>query len=657
MNRTLRAGATALLVLLAVAPSARADLPPLISRDLLFGNPERTNPQLSPDGKRLAWLAADATGVMQVWVQTIGKEDAHAVTADAKRPVRIYFWAEDDKTLLYQQDQGGDENFHVYGVDLDTGNVRDYTPWQGVRAQVIGGNPRFKNQILVEMNARKRETMDVYRVDLSTGAVTFDTENPGDVNAWVVDDNMVVRGAFAIRPDGDKEIRVRDSQKGKWRVLLAIAAEDETFPYDFSKDGKTIYLTSTAAGDTAQLIGKNVKTGKETVLAASDVVDVGDVLINPYTHVIEAVAFDAGKPEWKVLDKRVQADLDGIAKLESGAPTVLSRTRADDVWLVMIDHDDSSPHFWRWDRKARKGEFMFSQRPKLDEVKLAPMAPIEYKARDGLTIHAYLTLPVGVPAKKLPLVLLVHGGPWSRDTWGFKSLTQLLANRGYAVLQPNFRGSTGFGKKFLHAGDRQWGLAMQDDLTDGVKWAVEQGYADPKRLAIMGGSYGGYAALAGATFTPELYRCAVDVVGPSSLFTLLASVPPYWKPLVSMFHLRMGDPEKDKDLLTKASPLFSADKIKIPLLIGQGANDPRVNQQESEQIVAAIEKNKGRVIYVLYSDEGHGFKRPENMLDFTARSEAFLAESLGGRVEPLKGDKYPGSTAVVKVVGGKPKKK
>ena len=367
---------------------------------------------------------------------------------------------------------------------------------------------------------------------------------------------------------------------------------------------------------------------------------------------MQASAFDPGRKHWTVIDPSIQGDFDALAKVTDGDFNVVDRDLADQTWLISFDSDRAPARYYSWDRAAKKATFLFTTQPKLDDAPLAPMMPIEFTARDGMKINGYLTLPVGVPDKNLPLVLFVHGGPWGRDSWGFNPYAQLLANRGYAVLQINFRSSTGFGKKFLHAGDREWGLTMQNDLTDGVKWAVNQGVADPKRVAIFGGSYGGYAALAGAAFTPNLYRCAVDECGPSNLFTLLASLPPYWEVMRSIFFTRVGNPDdpKDKELLTAASPLFSADKIKIPMLVGQGANDPRVKQAEAEQIVEAIAKHRGNAVYVLYTDEGHGFVRPENRLDFTARIEKFLADNLGGRYEPMNGDRIPGSTATVRAV-------
>jgi dipeptidyl aminopeptidase/acylaminoacyl peptidase len=644
------AGALALLLSATPLP---AQLPPLISRDILFGNPDRASPKLSPDGQRLAWVAPDKKNVLQVWVKTVGKDDDKMVTADKKRGIRQYFWAEDNKTLLYQQDNDGDENFHVYGVDLASGNVRDYTPFQGVRAEVADVNPDFPDEILVEANIRNRQLMDVHRLSLKTGALTLDTENPGDVAGWGTDAKFQVRAAQAQTPDGGIEIRVRDDVKSSWKSLLKVGPDEILEFEDFSKDGGSAYLKTSIGSDTARLVERNLATGAEKVLAVSPEVDAGGVVIHPKTHVVQAVSFAPGRATWKVLDPSVQADFDAITKLHSGDFGIVNRTSADDAWLVGFTSDRGPVTWYKWDRTAKKGTLLFTAQPKLEGLALAEMKPVAIKSRDGLTLNSYLTLPVGVAPKNLPMVLFVHGGPWGRDSWGYSSYAQWFANRGYAVLQTNFRASTGYGKKFLNAGNKQWGLKMHDDLIDAVDWAIKQGIADPKKVAIMGGSYGGYSALAGVTFTPEKFACSVDIVGPSNLKTLIASIPPYWKPLRATFDVRMGnvDDPKDAELVKNASPLFKADKIVRPLLIGQGANDPRVNVKESEQIVDAIEKNKGSVTYVVYSDEGHGFARPENRIDFNARSEKFLAACLGGRFEPMEGDKIPGSTAVVKVVG------
>jgi len=646
--------ALSLALLVAPLALARAELPPLIPRDVLFGNPERASPALSPDGKRLAWVAPDEKGVLQVWVKTLGQEDGKKVTADQKRGIRRFLWAEDDRTLLYLQDADGDENWHLHGVDLPTGNVRDFTPFQGVQAAPLEVSPEVRGRILVTLNLRDRKLFDVHEVDLQSGAVKLVAENPGDVADWLADDRLRVRAAGAQLPDGGREVRVRERGEGAWRKLVAAPFGEQLELVDLTGDGRGLILKSTLGSNTGRVVRMELASGKETVLAQNPEVDADAVLVHPRRHTVQAVDFPAGRRAWTVVDPEVRADFAAIAALAPGDFEVEGRDRADRTWVVAFSEDRGPVRWFAWDRKEKKGTLLFVARPKLLGLTLAEMKAVVVKARDGLSLHSYLTLPPGVPPRDLPLVLFVHGGPWYRDTWGYNPWVQWFANRGYAVLQPNFRGSTGYGKAFLNAANKQWGKAMHQDLVDAVAWAVREGVADPKRVAVMGGSYGGYAALAGAAFTPDLFRCAVDIVGPSNLFTLLASIPPYWETLRADFERRIGNPRTEEALLREASPLFSADKIRIPLLIGQGANDPRVKTAESEQIVAAIEKNGGRATYVLYPDEGHGFARPPNRNDFNARAELFLAGCLGGRAEPFEVERLPGSTAVVKVVGPAP---
>ena len=412
-------------------------------------------------------------------------------------------------------------------------------------------------------------------------------------------------------------------------------------------------LKTSIGADKARLVERNLATGAQKEIASDDEVDIDSAIIHPTRHVVEAVALEKATREWKFLDKRFEADFETMSKLGEGAVALVARDHADRIWVAEFMSDHGPLQYYTFDRATGQGTFLFVHRPRLKGLVLAPMKGVVIPARDGLRLAGYLTLPQGVEPRNLPLVLNPHGGPWARDTWGYNRDAQLLANRGYAVLQVNFRGSTGYGKKFLHAGDRQWGLKMHDDLVDAVRWAVASGVADPSRVAIYGGSYGGYSALAGATFSPDLFRCSVDIFGVSNLATFMKSIPPYWTAFRSILKQRVGDHEdaKDLDFLKTASPLYAADRIRIPLLIAQGANDVRVVPAESEQILSAIEQHHGRATYVVYSDEGHGFARPENNLDFTARTEAFLAGCLGGRAEPMQGERYPGSTAKVKEVG------
>lgn len=594
-----------------------------IPRELLFGNPEKASPKVSPNGKHWAYLAPDQ-GVLNVWV---GPEGAAAkpLTQDRGRGVRNYLWAEDQRSILYIQDKDGDENWHLYQTDIETGTTRDLTPFPGVQAQIVGTEPKFPDQILVALNDRDARAHDVYRLDLKSGARTLEATNPGDVIGWLPDQSFKIRAAKAMRPDGGTILRILDA--GAWKDFLSCGPDDQLGAHGFSPDGKHIYIESSVDRDTTALLEMPLAGGPSKILAEDPESDLGAVLIHPREYHVEAVAFETDRVRWQVLDDALADDFKAFDSLD-GDVSIVSRDDADKVWYVLVNRPDRSPSFWRWDRTARKAKFLFATRPKLDGYDLAPMTPVSFAARDGLKVRAYLTTPYGKEPKKLPLVLLVHGGPWVRDRWGFHPEAQWLASLGVACLQVNYRGSAGFGKSFLHAGDREWGAKMQHDLTDAAKWAVDSGVADPKRVAIYGGSYGGYAALAGAAFTPEVYRCAVDVVGPSNLITLIQSIPPYWEPMKRIFDLRVGSVDTEQEFLKSRSPLFHADRITIPLLIAQGANDPRVKQAEAEQIVDALRAKGKPVEYMLFPDEGHGFAKPENRLKFYAAAEAFLAQHL-----------------------------
>jgi dipeptidyl aminopeptidase/acylaminoacyl peptidase len=629
--------ATSLLAMLAfLAPPARAGLPPIIPRQELFGNPVKMAPQVSPDGKFLAFLAPDKKDVLQVWVQHTGKDDARVVTSDKKRGIRQFLWSYAPDTLLYMQDNDGDENFHVYATSVADARTRDLTPFAGARAGLLDLSPEHPDEVLVTANVQDKRVFDVYRIKLSTGEHMLDTKNPGDVTGWVVDAKFKVRGAQAPTPDGGSQIRYRIDEKSPWKTVVTWGPEDaDGAVYGFSADGASLWMTTCVGRDTLALVRHNLSADKDEVLASDPTADVSEVMVNAVHHNVEAVAFDRERVRWQAIDPKIEPDLKALVAGAKGEPSVVSRDLAETTWVIAYSGDTEPTVYYLYDHPTKKLTKLFDARPDLAKYTLAPMKPVTIKARDGLELVSYLTLPVGVEPKNLPLVLVVHGGPWGRDTWGFNPYHQWLANRGYAALSVNYRGSTGFGKKFLHAGDREWAAKMHDDLIDVVHWAEAQGYADPKRVAIFGGSYGGYAALVGVTFTPDIFACAVDVVGPSNLVTLLKSIPPYWAPMRRVFAIRVGDVEKEEEFLKSRSPLFKADRIKVPLLIAQGANDPRVKQAESEQIVAAMRKANKPVEYMLFPDEGHGFARPENRLKFIAAAESFLAKYLsGGRVEP-----------------------
>jgi dipeptidyl aminopeptidase/acylaminoacyl peptidase len=601
----------------------------------LFGNPERVSPRVSPDGSRLAWIAPER-GVLNVWVAPADKLDqAAVVTDDQERGIRAFFWAHDGRHLLYIQDKGGDENWRLYGVDLAAGETRDFTPFDEVQVQVIEVDKRFPDQLLIGLNKDNPQLHDVYRLDLPTGTLTKVADNPGVV-AWVVDSDFRVRAAVQPQPDGGMVLLVRDTEEEPWRPLLDVPAEDAltTGPVAFDADGRRLLAISSVGANAGRLVWIDLATGDSEVVAEDPRYDVGGLMLHPDTRLPQAVSFQKDRVELVVLDPSIAPDIDALRALNPGDLGLQNRDDADRTWLVGFVVDDGPIAYYAWDRPGQQAEFLFHHQPALTNYQLAHMEPFQFTARDGLEIHGYLTFPVGVPRDRLPAVLNVHGGPWARDTWGFNPEAQWLANRGYVCIQVNYRGSTGYGKDFVNAGDKEWGAKMHDDLLDAVAWVIAQGWVDSSRVAIYGGSYGGYAALVGATFTPEVFRAAVDIVGPSNLKTLIESIPPYWAPMIAQFHTRVGNPETEADFLWSRSPLSRADQVRVPLLIAQGANDPRVKQAESEQIVAAL-KDKGiDYQYLLFEDEGHGFAKPENRLRFYAEAEKFLATHLGGRAEP-----------------------
>jgi dipeptidyl aminopeptidase/acylaminoacyl peptidase len=609
---------------------------PLIPRTVLFGNPERTQPRISPDGQRLAYIAP-LDGVLNVWVGLVGYDAGggafEPVTRDTDRGIRLYFWAEDGRHLVYLQDKGGNEDWQLYAVDPATKVTRDLTPFENVQARPLEKNKHFPDELLVELNRRDPQLHDVHRLNLATGELELVAENPGNVAGWVADVDLQVRGALSAYPDGGFGLLVRKTAEDDWHELLRWGPEDglNSGPVGFSEDGARMFLKDSREANASRLVRLDLLTEEVDILAEDPDYDVSDVLVHPDTREVQAAAFTRARTEWIVLDKAVREDFAAIAKLHPGDFAVVSRDRADENWLVAFTADDGPLSYYAYDRDEKLGNHLFDDRPELKEYTLAPMEPVSFEARDGLKIHGYLTVPPALGRQKQPMVLNVHGGPWARDLWGYDPEAQWLANRGYACLQVNYRGSTGYGKRFLNAGNREWGAKMHADLVAAVGWAVEEGIADPERVAIYGGSYGGYAALVGATFTPDLFRCAVDIVGPSNLITLIKSIPPYWKPLIAVFHERVGNPETEKEFLESRSPLLRVDQIKIPMLIAQGANDPRVKQVESEQIVAAMEEKGIDHEYLLFPDEGHGFAKPENRLKFYAAAERFLAKHLGGR--------------------------
>ncbi len=613
-----------------------APLVSLVPRQVLFGNPERMSPRISPDGTRLAWIAPDE-GVLNVWVNPVGAalDQAKPVTQDRDRGIRSYFWAHDNRHLLYVQDKGGDENWRLYAVDLDTGETRDLTPFDGVQARVEEVDRRFPNEILVGLNKDNPELHDVYHLDLASGELEKIVENPGFVG-FVTDSQLQVRAGVAPTPDGGLVVMVRDTVDDDWRPLLEVGQEDAltTYPAAFTMDGKGLWSISSVGANSGRFVRIDLATGETTVVAEDPQYDVSGAKLHHDTREPQLVTFLRDRTEHLVLDPAIAPDIEALEALEPGDLNLLNEDDADRTWLAAYMADDGPVRYYAYDRATRGATFLFEHQPALTQYRLAKMEPFSFAARDGLQIHGYLTFPPGVERHGLAAVMNVHGGPWVRDAWGYDGEAQWLANRGYLAVQINYRGSTGYGKAFVNAGDREWGAKMHDDVVDATRWIVEQGYADAAKVAIYGGSYGGYAALVGAAFTPDVFACAVDIVGPSDLRTLINSIPPYWAPMIAQFHTRVGNPDTEADFLWERSPLSRVGDIRIPLLIAQGANDPRVKQAEAEQIVAALTQKGIDHEYMLFPDEGHGFAKPENRIRFYAAAERFLAKHLGGRFEP-----------------------
>lgn len=631
----------------------RSDIP-LIPRRVIFGNPDRASVQISWDGAHLAWLAP-LDGVLNVWVAPRDElAAARAVTHDRGRGIRSYWWAYTNEHILYMQDRNGDENWRLYAMDLQTGAVKDLTPFEGAQAQLALASPKFPEEIVVGLNNRDTQWHDIYRIHIVTGEMSLLLEHDRFAEV-TVDDDYRVRDAAQMTSDGGMEIYV-PADDG-WQLWDTIPAEDTltTRAAGFDKANRAIYMKDSRGRDTSALVEIVHSTAARRLMAADPQTDVADVLRHPMEKHVQAVSFVYERKRWQILDPGIQPDLDYLRTVADGEAEIASRTLDDRFWVVLYVMDDGPDRFYLYDRQQGVAHFLFSNRQTLENQPLVKMHSAVIQSRDGLDLVVYYSLPLdtdangtGVPDRPMPMVLTPHGGPWGRDFWGYHPWHQWLANRGYAVLCVNFRSSTGFGKAFVNAGDCQWGTKIIEDQTDAVQWAIAKGIADPQKVAVMGGSFGGYSTLAGLTFHPETYACGVDIVGPSSLITLLESMPPYWKPALELFTTRVGDhrTEEGRALLAEHSPLSYVERISRPLLIGQGANDPRVKQAESDQIVTAMQAKSIPVTYVLYPDEGHGFGRPENSLSFHAVAEAFLATCLGGRCEPVGSD-FQGSSLTV----------
>lgn len=635
---------------------SQMDAVPLIPREVLFGNPDKALARLSPDGTRISYLAP-VNGVLNVWVGPADDPDsAEPVTNDTDRGISSYFWAYTNEHILYTQDQAGEENWRVYSVTLETGETTDLTPFEGVQARIQAVSQEFPDEILIALNDRDPALLDIHRLNITTGEKSLVMENEGFIG-FTTDDEYNVRFVERSTSDGGTEI-LKATEAGGWEPFMEIAMEDSltTAIIGFDKTGTILHMTDSRDRNTVAFSTLDITTGEQTLIAEDSRSDVSDSIIHPTEKTVQAVAFTYERKHWQIIDESIAGDLAYLKTVADGDFEVVSRTLDDNYWMVAYLMDDGPVRYYRYDREENQAEFLFTHKKALEDLQLAKMHPAVIKSRDGLDLVSYYTLPVGSdsdsngrPDEPLPMVLLVHGGPWARDNWGYDYWHQWLANRGYAVLSVNFRASRGFGKAFINAGNLEWGGKMNDDLIDAVNWTVQEGIADPDQVAIIGGSYGGYATLWGMTNTPDTFACGVDLVGISNLTSFILGLP-YWQADIELIATRIGDPrtEEGRAFLAERSPLSYADQIKKPLLISQGANDPRVKQAESDQIVHAMQDANIPVTYLLYTDEGHGFARPENKLSFYAVTEAFLAECLGGRYEPI-GDDFEGSIVTVPV--------
>jgi len=645
-----------------------AQLPDLVPKSVLFGGGGgKFAFRIATDGRSLTFFGPTPEGKLGLYRQTPGQDDSVLISDQAPLG-RGLTWGADNRHYFYLRDTNGDENFHLWMFDTQTKTGRDLTPFGSVKAQNLLISPNRPNEILIGLNRRDNRVFDMHRIDLKTYEVKFETENPGNVRWWSADRDLVVRAAVTCNAeDASMSLLIRDDAGAPWRTL-------KVFPFGesghlegygseiiigFSPNGRELILSAAFEGDQTCLARADARTGEILNIIAADpkasvwtvmgptLYNEAQVLLHPATGEVQAAGFDYLIPEWKVIDRELEADFKALRSARPGVMQITSRDKNDRFWVVEYDDDDQPGGVYLYDRQTKTPRLLETTNTVLTKFKAAAMEPVLFKARDGLEIPAYLTLPPGVVPKNLPLVLDIHGGPWARDEWGFNPYSQWLANRGYAVIQVNYRGSAGFGKKFLNAGIGQWGVgSMQNDISDAVAWAVDQGIADPKRVAITGTSYGGYATLSGMTFTPDLFACGIAVCGISNVKSSIDTFPSWWGPIKTRWIRRIGIDLNDEAAVRRISPYYNADRVKSPILIFQGANDPRVKYAEAEQMVKVLRDNKRSVEFIVYPDGGHGSWGGASFMEQIARMEVFLAKHLGGRAEPFK--PVPGSTAQVR---------
>jgi len=630
MRKNLLLMAGIILILFSCAP--KEEMAPVIPMEDFFRNPEVARFTLSPDGEHLAFLKPWQTR-LNIHVQKIGEEEVTQITKSTERDIIGYFWANNSR-IAYVQDKFGDENWKLYAVNIDSSDEKELTPFEKVQVRLIDDLENDEEHMLISMNKRDPRIFDAYRININTGEMGMVAQNAGNITDWRTDHDGNLR--IAQTTDGvSTSVLYRDSEKDDFQVLITTSFKETLYPLFFTFDNKNLYVASNIGRDKTAIYEYDIEKKETTnLIFEHPEVDVEGLMRSKKRKKITGVAYLLDKREYYFFDEeREQLQRKLEEKLPGYVVDVIDLSKDETKALAVTYSDRSLGGYYYLNRET--GEFikLADITPWINEDNMCEMEPISYQSRDGLTIRGYLTLPKGLEPEKLPVVVNPHGGPWARDAWGYNPEVQFLANRGYAVLQLNFRGSTGYGRKFWEVSFKEWGKAMQHDITDGVMWLIDQGIADPERVGIYGGSYGGYATLAGLTVTPDLYACGVDYVGVANIFSWMKAIPPYWKPYLEMIYEMVGHPEKDKELLEAASPVFHVDKIKAPLLIAQGANDPRVPKAESDQMVEALKARGIDVPYLVKDNEGHGFRNEENRFDFYRAMEEFLAKYLGGRVE------------------------
>ncbi|MCF8229333.1 MAG: S9 family peptidase [Bacteroidales bacterium] len=590
-----------------------------------FKNPEKSGYQISPNGKYFSYMAPYESR-MNIFVQKIGKDKAEQLTFETDRDIAGYFWANDDR-ILYLKDDGGDENFSLFGVDRNGENLKCLTCFENVRTQIIDDLPEIEDYMIIGLNKRNPQVFDPYRMNVNTGEMEMIAENPGNIQGWVTDHDGKLRAAYAIVDGVNSQILYRETEEEEFEPILTTSFKETMSVMFFTFDNKNFYAVSNLGRDKTAAVIFDPRTAEEVeVLYENPDYDVSRLSYSRKNKELWAAYYTSWKGQRHYFSEDFKNLIENLeSKLGDYEIGISAYDDDEETFIVRTSGDRTLGAYYLYDRKKDKLELIHNVGPWMKEDELAEMKPITYEARDGLKIHGYLTLPKGVEAKNLPVVVNVHGGPWARDSWGFNPEVQFLANRGYAVFQPNFRGSTGYGKEFWEASFKEWGLSMQNDVTDGTYWLIREGIADPGKIAIYGGSYGGYATLQGIVVNPTLYSAAVDYVGVSNLFTFMQTIPPYWKPLLDMMYEMVGNPEKDSVQFAATSPALNADKIMTPLFVAQGANDPRVNKAESDQIVEALRKRGIDVEYMVKDNEGHGFRNEENRFDFYRAMEKFLS--------------------------------